>query len=263
MPPSEGAATPIPHSWPRSRPANSFRSRPYPGQTPNYPYVIDAGMVRPLPQSVGSAVPSPAGLRGWLPEHTAQHIPLLTYGSNACPGRLAQKFADPSGIAVFPANVSDVVRVWSCRVNYMDAVPATLAAAPGASTTAHVLLLPAQLAHEMDVSEERFGPCYRLVRLLHASVQLPGGPVWQSPLTYLGHAERGPLIISGRVLPLSEFTEAAARSAIEKRHGVGDDSFLPEHHAYSSDTPLTAALRSGEVTQILGTDPTGRTGHAT
>lgn len=72
-------------------------------------------------------------LGGLIGDPTWDPILLLAYGSNACPGRLAEKFAvggdvtSIDGIVLIGVEMYGVARAWARKVNSRRVVPATLA----------------------------------------------------------------------------------------------------------------------------------------
>ena len=83
----------------RPCPAGNFPALPYPGARPDYSYLLDEDQVVPLgthgPMARWSILePSGPSLDRWL--HSNGHapmsdrVPLLSYGSNACPDKLTQ-----------------------------------------------------------------------------------------------------------------------------------------------------------------------------
>lgn len=125
---------------------SAYPELPYPGARPSTSYVQDAaGVVRPV--HVDAATPSGFAvhdgdrslcLDAWLAEQGAPplfaRVPVLSYGSNACPSKVA--FNGGLGLSLPAVNlrctVVDVAAVW-CREprGRDDMVPATLARRPG------------------------------------------------------------------------------------------------------------------------------------
>jgi hypothetical protein len=217
------------------RMCSDFSPTPYPGEIPEGPFTISEGRVRPLnPEDAPS-------IEAFSP------VPLLTYGSNACPGRLAEKFLpvvgserDLSGIAVLPAVAHGVDAAWACQVNSRDAVPRTLAGVETGSLACHVLLLPSALLPRMDRTEGRIGRFYIAARLRTVMVDLYNGFRWEQPITYLGVGRRGPLCDRGDLYLCREYSEQEARRLIEAGSGSCDDAFLPTH----TEVPNSVALSS-------------------
>lgn len=208
------------------RGCEDYPTAPYPGEIPAGAYFIDDGVVHLID---GGA----AGRELVDALEAAAAVPILTYGSNACPGRLAEKFGVIEGveaisaIAVLPCVVSGVRRAWACEVNSRAAVPHTLVSAPGSSMEGHVLLIPEKYLNRMDETEGRMGSFYAAARLPGVTVTLAKGYVWASPVTYLGIGRRGPLGIDGIPAFSDVMAEREARELIESRRGSCADEFLP------------------------------------
>ncbi|MEI6624013.1 MAG: hypothetical protein WCP28_19140 [Actinomycetes bacterium] len=228
--------------------AEEYRTSPYPGETPFGPFVISRGLVTPVVETaMGWELPDGTALDDWLEltdesSSRSSFVPLLSYGSNACPGRLAEKFGsltdDLDRIAVFPVSVDGVDRVWSCQINSRNAVPATLAASPSHRLAAHLLLLPNELSASMDRTEGRGGRYYSACRLLMAPVELPDGSCWPLPLTYLGTARRAPLRYRGVVQRVDDVSQDAARQIVQSGDGSCAEGALPKRSDIPSDIPL-------------------------
>lgn len=231
---------------PQRQPAASFPTDPYPGEIPRWPFVVEEGTVIPLTSAAGDYVLAEGGpLIDWLVERSP-HVGLLTYGSNACPGRLVEKFGQGAdGFVVLPVSLRGAVRAWSSNRSSRGSVPATLVHSPGSEEPAHLLLIPASRGRLMDRSEGRGGPFYRLVRLEQAVVRLPDHSIWSKPLTYLGHAARGPLVVADSPVRCTETSQARAGQLIDARGAQPStsDRFLPPHHEVAStESLLEAAL---------------------
>jgi hypothetical protein len=140
--------------------------RCYPGQIPDYSYLLVRDAVHPLE----------AGSTGGLREALADSLrrlgvaplgdrhPVLFYGSNAAPAQLARKYGASSADGVVPAVlgvVDGLDAVYSSHVSPYGAVPATLIASPGTSLSVHVGLLHDGQLGVLDQTE----PNYRRRRL--------------------------------------------------------------------------------------------------
>ncbi len=147
------------------RAATSYRADPYPGEVPSGSFVLEAGRVRALERdSHGYVLDSGQALTRWLATRRPL-VPLLSYGSNSCPGRLVEKFGPHvDGVVALSGELVGAARVWSRQPSSRGSVPMTLAHAPQVSEPAHLLLLPERHLTEMDRSEGRGGPFYSLVR---------------------------------------------------------------------------------------------------
>lgn len=238
------------------RTAASFATDPYPGDIPPWPFVVEAGVVTPLAlRSSGYTLRGGKPLTDWLAAR-GPYVALLSYGSNACPGRMVEKFGQSvDGFAVLPASLCGAVRAWSSNRSSKGSVPATLVDGPDLEEPAHVLLMPASEATVMDRSEGRGGPFYSLVRLEHAVVRLPNDDLWSKPLTYLGHAERGPLVVADSPVRCADASQARAAQLVRDRlrhTPSAADRFLPPHH----EVPLTESLVDASLFDRAG--PLGR-----
>jgi hypothetical protein len=139
--------------------------RGYPGQIPDYSYLLVRDAVFPLEagstgllESLGNSL-----LRlGAAP--LDQRHPVLFYGSNAAPAQLARKYGASPADVVVPAVlgvVDGLDVVYSSHVSPYGAVPATLIASPGTSLSVHVGLLHDGQLGVLDQTE----PNYRRRRL--------------------------------------------------------------------------------------------------
>ncbi|ROS76632.1 hypothetical protein [Cellulomonas sp. PhB143] len=219
-----------------TRPLERYASRPYPGTIPEHPYVVVGGRVAPL-RWPAARVPLPQ-----------DPVALLAYGSNACPGRLAEKFGSGAdGIVVLPAALHGARRVYA-HLPHRGTLPYTLRDAPAHREAAHVVVVPARLGHAMDVSEGREIQHYDLARLDDVVVQV-GGLRWPAPLTYLGKADRGPASWQGRPMDVSAWRTPDADALVDELRG--DDGLLPGHEVVPADVPLADARRAQDR-ELLG-----------
>lgn len=226
--------------------ASRFPAAPYPGTVPPFSYVLHEGMVLPLVPTEGDyLLDGQTTLTEWLAAKGQRCVPLLAYGSNACPGRLIQKFpgAGGDGVVLLQGQLTGAVRVWSRKPSSSGSVPLTLAHAPGHRSPAHLMLLPAGLAAAMDRSEGRHGPYYALARLDLCALELTSGTLWERPLAYVGHSERGPLLCEGApVTDLQVNQHAARQMAALGGSSAEGDVFLPTMSVVAPDVPLGDAL---------------------
>jgi hypothetical protein len=219
--------------------------------------VVERGEVVALSSELADfTLPGGEALAVWL-LRKGPHVALLTYGSNPCPGRMHEKFdRGADGFAVLPAVLCGAARAWSANRSSRGSVPATLVDAPAWEEPAHILLMPASQAPLMDRSEGRGGPYYSLVRLEQAMVRLPDGTLWSRPLTYLGHADRGPLVVDDLPVRCADNSQERAAQLIVDRGGdVRDgDRFLPPHREIPPAEPLLEAAlpdREGPLARWL------------
>jgi hypothetical protein len=236
--------------------AAAFAPHPYPGAIPPWSYCIESGLVRRLtPADDDYVLDRGLRLTDWLATGGQDYAPVLAYGSNACPGRLAQKFRHTagSGIVLLQATLLGAVKVWSKKPSKVGSIPMTLIAAPGQHVQAHLMLIPEADTADMDSSEGRQGPFYQLARLDQCTIELTNGTVWERPLAYVGHSERGPLMRSGRPVTCSQADQVAAQSlAADDGHDSdqGDD-FLPAMSEVASDVPLMHAVDPSAEPDLL------------
>lgn len=225
---------------PTPRRASSFATAPYPGEVPQWSYCLDRGVVHRLePAGEDYALADGTPLTTWLAARDAHLVPLLTYGSNASPGRLAEKFgADVDGIACLRGSLTGVLRVLSAQISSRGTRPVTLVALPEASAPVHLLVLPSQHAPAMDSTEGRPGPFYELCRLVDRDLVLPLAPpvVWRRPLAYVGHAERGPLLHAGRPVAVDPQEQPSLDG--QPARGGDPDAWLPARERVDDRTPL-------------------------
>lgn len=218
------------------RVAESYPTAPYPGEIPPGAFMIRHGKVH-LVSIAGSTGKALDGLA------LDAMVPLLTYGSNACPGRLFEKFVttgaqnELDGILVLPAHLHGAQTAWACKINSRNAVPRTLVAG-GSVPKAHVLLLPRELVPRMDASEGRGRYFYDAVELTDATAEIENGGQWRSPVTYLGVGHRGPLVVDSAVFTCDETTEADARQQILDGRAACSDDALPPHRVIPAATSL-------------------------
>lgn len=168
-----------------------------------------------------------AGLDSWLAQRRAaavdERLPLLAYGSNACPGKLAwlrdvRALRGPA--VVLEADVAEVAAVWAAGVRYRDEQrPAVLARAPGAVERHAVWLVTPDQLDVLDLVEGR-GTRYRLV-WVHAPTTLTNGQHVDWVLAYVAQAEaigrdvpikfnRSPLLVDGKPVRVSDVDQASA-----------------------------------------------------
>ncbi|MFL6142467.1 MAG: gamma-glutamylcyclotransferase [Labedaea sp.] len=208
-----------------------FPADPYPGARAGVSFVELDGLgwvLRPgAPQGWVVEDEPAAELDAWLARRGAaavdERLPLLSYGSNACPGKLAwlRDVRALRGPAVMlEADVTDVAAVWSAGLRARDGQrPAVLAGAPGAVERHAVwLVTPDQLA-VLDLVEGR-GTRYRL-GWVHAPTTLANGQRFDWVLAYVARTEaigldvrtelnRSPLLVDGRPVRISDVDQATA-----------------------------------------------------
>ncbi len=182
-----------------------YPALPYPGARPACSFAHEDATGYPLR-------PDRAALSGWrldgsgdgrdLDEWLADRdaaplagrVPLLCYGSNACPSKLTwlrAAFGLPGPAVLLRARCAGIAAVWAAGLRLVDDQrPATLAAVPGAEE-AHALWLatPEQVA-ALDRCEGR-GHRYRLAHVTTGEVRLDDGTLVDRPLAYVAAGRDG------------------------------------------------------------------------
>ena len=191
-------------------PAAEFAIDPYPGTRPAGSFVIDVD-ARCWPVRLDEARPSgwivdaaegPACLDSWLAERGATplagRVPLLGYGSNACPGKVLRN-GTPLPSVHLACTIEDVASVWCAGHTRAGQVPVTLAVAPGHEEAATVMMCDRAELAVLDRVEGRAGRFYDLVLLGRGRVVLENGARVPVPAAYVGgRPERWPVLVGGR-----------------------------------------------------------------
>ena len=209
--------------------ASWYGEAPYPGARAGGSWVVDTRkMVFPvMPDS-----DSPSGwtvverdalhhcLDAWLDDQGVAgleaRIPLLSYGSNACPEKFVRNGVSLPGVNL-RATVRDLAAVYCQGTRSADgAVPATLAARAGHRETHVVSYVLAADFTALDRVEGRGGRWYDLVLLSAGSVVRDDGAVLQSVLGYVGgRSERYPLRNrDGDLLVVRDTAQTAAQGVL-------------------------------------------------
>lgn len=236
--------------WPL---CSDFNVDPYPGSLVTAPSVIVGGRVISLEVESGRLRqrqgPWLADVLHGLDIDPLRLVPLLTYGSNACPGRLVEKFGHGprglrqlDGIALIPVVMRGAAIAWSCQPSRRGALPYTLASDPSGAHSAHLLLVPPDLMGDMDRSEGRAGSFYVAARLTDVTTELPSGQQWSQPLAYVGVGERGPLLVEGRVVTPEDTPEWMARAATLAGTACDGEARLPRMRVVPKGLSLNEAV---------------------
>ncbi|WP_236796647.1 gamma-glutamylcyclotransferase [Amycolatopsis sp. GM8] len=141
-------------------------------------------------------------------------IPVLAYGSNACPSKitwLRENLGLTDDVFVLRARCTDMAAVWAAGFRARDGQrSATLAAYPGVVETHAVwLATPEQLA-VLDVCEGR-GDRYHLARLENG-VTLADGTALPEVFAYVGASPaRMPLLVNGAPVRTTDVPQGKAR----------------------------------------------------
>jgi gamma-glutamylcyclotransferase (GGCT)/AIG2-like uncharacterized protein YtfP len=181
---------------------------PYPGRRPPNSYVHDDATgwdLTPDPAALSGWRAGPDDLDDWLAARgaapCAERVPVLCYGSNACPSKLTW-LRDALGLegpaVLLRARCTDVAAVWTAGLRVVDDQrPATLAALPGGTEDHAVWLATPEQVAVLDRCEGR-GARYRLVRVRTGEVRIEDGSVVDGPLAYTAAAPRRmPLLVDG------------------------------------------------------------------
>lgn len=200
-----------------------FPAVPYPGARPGCSYVHLDRAGHPL-------APDPAALSGWrvaaecrdLDEwlaaaHAAplaERVPLLAYGSNACPSKvtwLRETLGLAGPVIMLRASCVGIAAVWAAGFRIVDDQrPATLAAAPAVREEHVVWLATPDQIRVLDVCEGR-GSRYHLVRVGTGEVRLDDGALLDRVLAYTGAAERRrPLLVNSAPVRCAEVEQHLA-----------------------------------------------------
>ncbi|RBM10375.1 gamma-glutamylcyclotransferase [Prauserella sp. PE36] len=165
-----------------------FPENPYPGARPDRSFVHRDG----AGYALGTA---PAGWR-------TGRVPVLAYGSNACPSKITW-LRENLGLGAEPVVVAraechGVAAVWAAGLRARDGQrTATLAAAPGVTEWHAVWFATPEQVEVLDRCEGR-GVRYDLARLRTGRVRLEDGSVVEDVLTYVGAGPaRMPLLVDG------------------------------------------------------------------
>ncbi|MEJ8281178.1 gamma-glutamylcyclotransferase family protein [Pseudonocardia spirodelae] len=221
-----------PAPWPDS----AFPATPYPGARPPSSFVHLDGAAHPLTADPAT----PSGLRAgadcldtWLARHDAVplagRVPLLAYGSNACPSKITWMRAErglTGPVVVLRVRTAGLAAVWSAGRRVVDDQrPATLAAAGGAVEEHAVWLVAPEQFAALDAVEGRDAdpPRYRLARVATGTVTLlDGGGVLDRPWAYVApetptgdaRTDRRPLLVDGAPVACADVDQAGAAALV-------------------------------------------------
>jgi hypothetical protein len=210
-----------------------YPALPYPGQRPPHPYLQVGRRVLELRRGADRSW-SVGGqhLDGWLASvgavPLAGRVPLLCYGSNACPSKLVDlrgRCGLTGPVVMTPCRVTGLAAAWCAGERHVDqSVPATLAPANGSE--AHLLwwVAPDQWA-ALDRCEGRRGrpgDRYSLRRLRPGHVVDDLGRDVPGVRAYVGVAShRLPMTdAAGRPLLVRDLDQAGARAALASSGGA-------------------------------------------
>jgi gamma-glutamylcyclotransferase (GGCT)/AIG2-like uncharacterized protein YtfP len=202
---------------------DEFPAFPYPGRRPPCSFVHDAATGWPLRPDRGALsgwrVEDGHDLDGWLAERgaapLAERVPVLCYGSNACPAKvtwLRETLGLPGPAVLLRAHCSGIAAVWAAGLRVVDDQrPATLADAPGVTERHAVWLATPEQVEVLDVCEGR-GARYQL-SVLAKDIRLDDGTVLDRLLGYTAAAPiRRPLLVDGKPVRCADVEQAEARA---------------------------------------------------
>ncbi|MQA07282.1 MAG: gamma-glutamylcyclotransferase [Pseudonocardiaceae bacterium] len=202
-----------------------FPADPYPGARPDcsYAHVHEIGFPLLADRSSISGLrlaDSGEDVDEWLASHgaapLAERVPVLAYGSNACPAKitwLREKLGLPGPVIALRARCVDLSAVWSAGYRtHDDQRPATLAAATGVHESHFVWFVAADQLPALDACEGR-GERYALAWLRSGSVWLDGDVLLDEVLGYVAASDmRQPLLVDGAMVRCSQRGQLEARA---------------------------------------------------
>lgn len=207
-----------------------------------------------------------ADLDDWLRDREAvplaKRVPVLVYGSNACPAKvtwLRTELGLAAPAVVLLAECDGLAAVWAVGLRSRDGQrPATLAAAPGVRERHAVWLADQHQLRVLDRCETR-GTLYRLARVRSGRVTLADGSSVADVFSYVGlHTQRMPLLANGSPVRCAELAQAAA---IELSGEAGQDGLdastvegVPSAEEWPDELFVYGTLRPGERAWRLAED---------
>ncbi|WP_224392518.1 gamma-glutamylcyclotransferase [Pseudonocardia sp. ICBG1293] len=217
-------------------PDTAFPADPYPGARPSCSFLHTDGRTHPL-------TADPSAPSGWRVDgrclddvlaapgapRLAGRVPLLAYGSNACPSKIswmrgARGLTGP--VVVLRVRTEGLAAVWAAGRRVVDDQrPATLAALDGAVEEHAVWLVAPEQFAALDAVEGRDAdpPRYRLARVATGTVSLRNGTgVLDRPWAYLApgtptgdaRTDRRPLLVDGAPVRCAEVGQAGATTLL-------------------------------------------------
>lgn len=205
-----------------------YPALPYPGARPPCSFAHEDGTGYPLRADHASLsgwrLADGRDLDAWLADRgatpLAERIPLLCYGSNACPAKLTW-LRDALGLTgpavLLRARITGLAAVWAAGLRVVDDQrPASLAAVPGVEEWHSVWLATPEQVDVLDRCEGR-GTRYRLAHVVTGEVRLEDGTLLERPLAYVateqtddGRLVRYPLLVDGRPVRCADVGQAEA-----------------------------------------------------
>ncbi|MGY1601664.1 hypothetical protein [Geodermatophilus sp. SYSU D00815] len=211
-------------SW-DGAPATDFPADPYPGRRPDGSFLLAGDrvrQVRPGPDAgwtTTDGVDVDAVLSAGGEPGLAERVPVLAYGSNANPAKLAGLRIGP--VVALRVTTTGLAAAWCTDPRSDGQIPATLIAAPGAVETHHVLLCTAAQVARLDRVEGRAAGYYDLGVLRTGTVTTEHGRPVDDVLAYVGGYRRQPLAgPTGEPVPVAAVPQAAAARWAAGRPGA-------------------------------------------
>lgn len=208
--------------------ASGYATAPYPGERPGGSFVIDIDG-RCWPVWPDESRPSGWRVEGkddescldaWLFKRGAKplsgRVPLLGYGSNACPGKVLAN-GTPLPSVHLAATMSGLASAWCTGTTQAGHTPVTVVAARGHAEEAVVMMVDGPEFRALDRVEGRNAGVYDLVLLTQGRVVLANGAHVRHPAAYVGASEqRAPVLVAGRPLLRADvdLTEASVLRSV-------------------------------------------------
>jgi hypothetical protein len=221
-----------------------YPADPYPGARPHgsFAHIDGVGIaLRPTPGTPSGWRLATDGtdLDTWLVARgappTGRRVPVLAYGSNACPAKVSWLRANlglTGPAVVLRACCVGLSAVWAAGLRARDDQrPVTLAAAPGVAENHAVWLATADQLRALDMCEGA-GVRYHRTVVRTGTVIVQGGWVPRQLLAYVGATpERMPLLVGGAMVRACDVPHRRARTLLgtpADAHGVDTACPLPE-----------------------------------
>ncbi|GAA3027229.1 hypothetical protein [Actinokineospora globicatena] len=195
---------------------------PYPGARPAFSYVHDDGggwRLEADQAALSGWRVDGEDLDRWLADRDwsplVNRIPVLAYGSNPCPSKIAwlkSTLGLTGAVVVLRARCTDIAAVWATGLRVVDDQrPVVLAAVPGAVEDHAVLMLTPEQVAVLDVCEGR-GERYELAMVSTGQVTLTdNGAVFDRVPAYVGLADvRKPLLVNGSPVRCADVPQSVA-----------------------------------------------------
>lgn len=208
--------------------AKDFATEPYPGVRPSGSFVIDRDE-RCWPVRVDESQPSgwavdteevsiclDAWLVGLGATPMAGRVPLLGYGSNACPGKVLLN-ETPLPSVHLACTMFDLASVWCTGKTGRGNRPVTLAVVAGHQESAAIMMCDEAELGVLDGVEGRRGKYYELFVLKQGRVVLENGARVLNPAAYVGgRPGRWPLLVGGCPVPRVDLAHDGVCALVDK-----------------------------------------------